>query len=271
MTPMEKCIQNIETCSPGICNTIFLGPLGPGGPTGPIFAKSWASQLVGRYWVYKHPPKKLRFWPPKNGHFFFTPRDLLRCVFGPSRGLKPDFWGPPHPGIPPIVSFFHPQGRFFRKNLVFKEQHLPCDTLKNRWFLPFSVVCVQCRIPQAWWKLCLQYPYVGWKNQIKIKFWGSLGVCYGKQFVCVKIPLKNTPKNGLFFAYFWGCLSYFFYCFGFSWDLKIGSWAQYVPMRPLEYRFFPDMGPPRPKFWFWCCKKFRKSWKVPKKHVKTRV
>ena len=33
--PMEKCIQNIETCSPGILQHDILGPLGPGGPTGP--------------------------------------------------------------------------------------------------------------------------------------------------------------------------------------------------------------------------------------------
>ena len=109
--PMEKCIQNIETCSPGICNTIFWAPWAPGALRAPIFAKSWASQLVGRYWVYKHPPKKWDFDPPKMAIFllpgtfsgvYSDPLVVLNRIFG-----APTPWNTPHSVV------FSPAGPIF--------------------------------------------------------------------------------------------------------------------------------------------------------------
>ena len=134
-------------------------------------------------------------------------------------------------------------------------------------FAFFSCVVCSAEFPRLGESCASNTPMWVGKNQIKIKFWGSLGVCYGKQFVCVKIPLKNTLKMGCFFAYFWGSPELFFLLFWLFLGPEKRVLGPICPNEAIGISIFSRYGPPRPKFLILVLQKIFEN---PEKCPKTR-
>ena len=124
----------------------ILGPLGPGGPTGPHIREKLGIQLVGRYWVYKHPPKKWDFDPPKMAIFllpgtfsgvYSDPLVVLNRIFG-----APTPWNTPHSVV------FSPRRADFLEKIWFLRNNIyPATPWKTGDFCLFQLCVCSAEFP----------------------------------------------------------------------------------------------------------------------------